>query len=176
VRSTIRVLTVLVIVAIACGDSADPERDGGLGPATSSGSGTTSSPVNGRDVAPTGLPLIDGLPVIDVFAPSESDAGDVPLFRWEAVEGAAEYSLAVRGPDGPLWAWRGTGTQIYFGGLPFERPPGWAGPVMVAGSCWSVLALDRSGHVMAVSELLPVSPAESPGHSCVPGEGGPPGE
>jgi hypothetical protein len=75
------------------------------------------------------------------------------------------------GPDGPLWAWQGGETEIYLGGLPIERPAGMGGPVLTAGSCWSVFAFDTDGHVVASSGLLPVSPSESSGHSCSPGSG-----
>lgn len=73
------------------------------------------------------------------------------------------------GPDGPIWAWRGEETEVRLGALPFDRPTGMGGPVVVPGSCWSVIALDDDGHVAASSDFLPVSPADSVGHTCVPG-------
>jgi hypothetical protein len=152
---------LLVVLGTACG---------GDTPASPSGEDTTTVPP--VEAVPRGQALIEGLPVITILGPLESDAGEAPLFRWSPVDGAARYSLAVLGPDGPLWAWQGEETDVYLGGLPFERPPGWAGPVIVPGTCWSVVALDTDGHVVAVSELLPVSPAESPGHVCIPGGGG----
>lgn len=86
-----------------------------------------------------------------------------------------------RAPRGTTWrywgptAHRGHGeeeeTEIYLGGLPFERPPGWRGPALTAGSYRSVTARDTDGRVMTASEFLPVSPGESAGYSCVPGTG-----
>lgn len=122
--------------------------------------------------APVGLPLIDDLPVIDVLGPPESGAGDVPLFEWSAVDGAADYRLAVVGPAGPQWAWVGDTTEIYFGGLSIERPPGLPGLELADDSCWSVVARDAHGGAIAVSQFLPVSPGEATGHECVPGANG----
>ena len=143
----------------------------GCGPGNGSSDPAGLSVGGEADVAPSGLPLVEGVPVIEVLEPPERGAGEAPLFRWEPVTGASRYSVAVIGPEGPLWAWLGEETEVYLGGLPFERPAGWTGPVIVAGSCWSVIARDADGHVVAVSEFLPVSPLESPGHTCVPGTG-----
>jgi hypothetical protein len=152
---------LVLIAASACA----PEGTNTSQPAGSTGTTGTEGP------APTGVPLVEGLPAIEVLGPPETDAGQAPLFRWKPVEGAASYHLAVLGPDGPLWAWQGTETEVYLGALPFERPAGWAGPVIVTDTCWSVVAHDADGHVTAASPFLPVSPTDSPGKECVPGEG-----
>ena len=120
---------------------------------------------------PTGLPLLEGLAPLAVNGPPVGGAGEVPLFSWELVDGAAVYNLVVLGPDGPIWGWRGVETEIRLGGLPFDRPAGMRGPVIGTDTCWSVIALDTGGHVMAASEFLAVSPGESDGHICVPGSG-----
>lgn len=62
-------------------------------------------------------------------------------------------------------------TEVWPGGLPFERPPGVWGPVIVDGSCWSVVALDHAGHAIAVSDFLAVSPGETARHQCIAGSG-----
>ena len=160
----------LLMATVACSPSDEAGRTDGVASTAEEADGVASTAV-GADVAPSGLPLVEGLAVINVLGPPESGAGEVPLFRWEPVAGASRYLVAVLGPDGPLWGWQGEETEIYLGGLPFERPPGIAGPVIVAGTCWSVMVRDDEGHVMAVSEFLPVSPAESTGHTCVPGTG-----
>jgi hypothetical protein len=134
------------------------------------GTGGTTAPPSGTAAAPTGAPLVPGLPVVELLGPPSTGAGEAPLFRWTAVDGAESYALAVVGPDGPLWAWRGQGTEVYLGGLPFERPPGWAGPVLVPGSCWSVVARDAAGAIVAVSALVPASPDQTAG-TCTPGAG-----
>ncbi len=159
-RRLVPALLAVIVVTAACGSGDESEAPG-----------VEPSIDRAADVAPSGPPLVEGIPSVDVLGPPESGAGEVPLFRWEPVAGASRYLVAVLGPDGPLWGWQGEETEIYLGGLPFERPPGIAGPVIVTGTCWSVMARDAEGHVMAVSEFLPVSPAESVGHSCVPGTG-----
>jgi hypothetical protein len=168
-RLSLLAVAATVMLAASCTSSAadvstteDTQTVGGNG----SGAGIA---------VPSGPPLVEGLPTIVVLGPPESEAGEVPLFEWEPVTGAATYDVSVVGPEGPLWAWRGDETKIHLGGLPFERPPGWAGPVIAGGSCWSVIALDGEGRLMAVSEFLPVSAASSSGHTCVPGSGIDPG-
>jgi hypothetical protein len=171
----------LVTVA-GCGSGDDAE----VSTVGSSGVTEVVSSIGGEDgvessigsetpVAPTGLPLVEGVPVIGVLGPPEEGAGEVPLFRWAPVAGASRYTVAVIGPNGPLWAWQGEETEIYLGGLPFERPPGWPGPVIAPGSCWSVIARGDDGHVIAVGAFLPISPDDSAGHTCVPGSGPNPG-
>lgn len=120
---------------------------------------------------PSGPPLLEGLAPIEVLGPPESEAGETPLFRWSPVEGASTYDLVVLSPDAPIWAWQGPETRIYMGGLEIEPPEGLSVPVIVTGSCWSVVALDAEDQLVAASEFLPVSPGESPGHSCLPGLG-----
>lgn len=155
--------TLVVLLVAACSQAVPPE-----GTAQPQGTGADQ----GTIAAPSGQPLVEGLPQLEVLGPPEARAGEVPLFTWERVEEAATYHLVVLGPDGPLWAWEGEETEVLLGALPFERPPGMGGPVIVAGTCWSVVALDADGHVVAASAFLPVSPAESVGHICVPGSGG----
>jgi len=173
------ILGALLVTAAGCGngdEAATPGVVSSIGETTNVETTNVESSIVGETVvAPFGLPLIEGIPVIDVLGPPESGAGEAPLFRWKPVAGVARYTLAVIGPDGPLWAWQGEETEIYLGGLPFERPPGWSGPVIVAGSCWSVIARGSDGHVMAVSSFLPISPDASTGHNCVPGSGPDPG-
>jgi hypothetical protein len=127
----------------------------------------TAACTGGTEV-PSGRPLVTGLPRIEVLGPPDRGAGDVPLFSWKPVDRAVTYDLVVLGPDGPLWAWRGTQTEVRLGGLPVERPPGMGGPVVVAGTCWSVIALDASGHTIAASDFLSVSPGDSAGGACGP--------
>lgn len=160
-RSTRLVILVLAMTAAACsGDAATDTSTDGTAEVT-----TTAA----KAPAPAGVPLIDGLEQLEVLGPPATGAGEVPLFSWQAVTGAATYDLAILTSAGPLWAWSGAATEIRLGGLPFDRPEGVAGPVLVAGSCWSVVARDTAGHITAASDFFPVSPGESNGHSCEPG-------
>jgi hypothetical protein len=121
-----------------------------------------------------GAMLIGGVETVEVLAPPATGAGPVPVFRWSRVEGAARYDLVVVGPQGPIWAWQGEETEVALGGLASERPEGLGGPILETGSCWSVVALDNHGHVIAASPLLSISPDQTAGPSCRPGEMGAP--
>lgn len=161
-RSTRLLILVLAMTVAACsGDAATDTSSGGAAETTATAAAEAP--------APSGVPLLDGLDQLEVLGPPATGAGEVPLFSWQAVTGAATYDLAILTPAGPLWAWSGAATEIRLGGLPFDRPDGVSGPVLVAGSCWSVIARDTAGHVTAASDYLPVSPGESNGASCEPG-------
>ena len=113
------------------------------------------------DGGPAGEPLGgDAAPgeAVELVAPGEDDAGETPTFEWEPVEGASTYRLVVLNAQGQAtWAWEGAETSVPLGGVA-DRPEGSEGPVLTPGSSWSVAALDAEGHVLAASELRPVSP------------------
>jgi hypothetical protein len=113
-----------------------------------------------------GESIVAGFLVVDLVEPSSSGAGEYPLFGWEPVTGAASYQLVVSGPSGPTWAWEGSETEIRLGALEGEPPSGYGGPRLAGPSCWSVVALDADGHVVAASEVVPVSPGDGPAQSC----------
>jgi hypothetical protein len=113
-----------------------------------------------------GESIVAGIPVVELAGPSSADAGEYPLFGWEPVTGAASYQLVISGPSGPIWAWEGSATEIRLGALESEPPAGYGGPRLAGPSCWSVVALDTDGHVVAASEVVPVSPGEEPAQSC----------
>jgi hypothetical protein len=121
-----------------------------------------------------GTLLIGGVEPLEVLGPPATGAGSVPVFSWSPVAGATLYDLVVVGPSGPIWAWQGEETEVALGGLPIERPEGLGGPVLETGSCWSVVALDGNGHVIAASPLLPVAPDQASAPPCQPGEMGAP--
>jgi hypothetical protein len=174
-RNPAALLAAAALALSACsgGEGPGATSPAGTGPEASASAttGAGSASTTPGAPAPSGEPLVAGVPPIVVLAPAAENAGDAPRFAWEPVESASGYSLAVLGPDGPVWGWQGEETEIYLGGLPFERPPGWAGPVLPEAACWSVIARGADGHVVAVSELLPVSPAAAPDFDCVPGAG-----
>ena len=135
--------------------------------------GAEASPTIGApaDTGSVGQAVLVELPAIEILAPGDSEAGSVPLFRWEPFDAAVTYQLTVLGAEGPLWAWQGEATEVYLGGLPFERPPGWAGPTLDTAACLSVRARDAEGDVIAASAMLPLSPGPALGHTCLPGTG-----
>ena len=161
---------IVVLAATGCGgDTTTSDTEPSQGTAVEQNDPGQSTPESTEP--PTGLPLLEDLSPLAVNGPPVSGAGEVPLFSWEPVDDTAVYNLVVLGPDGPIWGWRGVETEIRLGGLPFERPAGVRGPVIRTDTCWSVIALDTDGHVVAASEFLAVSPEESEGHICVPGSG-----
>lgn len=114
---------------------------------------------NGGGESAAGTPIDAGLPALTLIAPETTGAGEVPGFEWEGVDGAVRYRLVVLDGNGePLWSWNGAETKVNLGGLPGERPEGVSGPVITAGSTWSVVAFDADGTALAVSNLRPVSP------------------
>ena len=164
VRITCATLALLAfgIVAAACGaDVPDKPTAGGAGPVT----GDVAA-ADGPEATMTGsgatLPrpaLFADLPLIDLVAPAETNAGRAPTFEWMAVAGAATYRLSVLAPDAPSWAWLGTDTSVRYGGV----PDGVGGPSLRPGSWWSVAALAEDGTITAMSDLRAVSPADDRG-------------
>ena len=135
----VRVTVVAAIVLSAC--TGDGEGAGGAadGEGESVGGGAVES-------------------TVELTAPAEEGASEVPTFEWEPVEGAASYRLVVLDAEGnATWSWEGPETSVALGGVP-DRPEGAEGPVLTPGSTWSVAALDAEGHVVAVSAARPVSP------------------
>ena len=159
IRRTLAVLIVAGLALAACGSggSGGPRGDGADDAASpagaSSGSGTPTVLVRPG--------IFADLPEVTLLAPGAEDAGLVPEFSWEAVDGAASYRLSILGPDRPLWAWSGTDTTVSLGLRegPSEAVPGLELP---PGSWWSVAALDDDGQVVAVSALRSVSPEDAP--------------
>ncbi len=157
-RVGIRRLTALMTVAAAlataagCTAAADgaSSGDGGSDGRTTGGGGSTESS------SAISAPGVDS--VVELRGPAETGAGSIPTFEWSAVDGAGAYRLVVKDAQGnATWAWEGTDTAIALGAVP-DREEGDGGPILTEGSFWSVVALDGEGHVVAVSELRPVSP------------------
>jgi hypothetical protein len=106
--------------------------------------------------SPIAAPGVDS--TVELMAPPVTGAGSIPTFEWSAVEGTGAYRLVVQDAEGDaIWAWEGTGTSVALGAVP-DREEGDGGPILTAGSHWSVVALNGDGHVIAVSTLRPVSP------------------
>ncbi len=145
-------LGVLALALVACTGGGGDEGDGGAGLAT--GASGASGPAGSTPPAVPGLEE-----AVTLTSPPTEGAGEVPSFAWDAVPDAATYRLVVLGPGGEaIWAWEGRATSVNLGGLPGQRPVGEPGPVIEPGSSWSVAALDREGHVVALSPGRLVSP------------------
>lgn len=98
----------------------------------------------------------------DGASPVEAEVGSVPTFEWAPIDGAALYRLAVLGSEGPIWAWEGPETTVNLGGLVGDRPEGMAGPVVLAGTSWSVAAFDEAGRVLEVVGPIVLSEGGAP--------------
>ena len=98
-------------------------------------------------------------PLVTLLGPAQTNAGVGPTFEWTPVDGATSYRLSVVGPDGPIWVWEGTETTVALALRPDPRPASAPALEIVAGSSWSVAALDAAGDLIAISGNRPVSPA-----------------
>jgi hypothetical protein len=145
------VLVVVSALAAACGGESAQN-------VTTSASDPASGASGPAPTRPRPAALAD-LPLVELVAPGATNAGRAPTFRWGTVAGAAAYRLTVLGSDAPRWSWQGNASEVRYGGV----PEGVDGPSLVAGSWWSVAALDESGALVALSELRAVSPASDPG-------------
>jgi len=131
-----------------------------------SGAPTSVGQTGGEDTAASGQDQGSGEP----FAPfpgvanielmtATTGAGVKPLFEWSLVDGATRYSLFLQFSDGqPYWSWLGSSTSVYLGG--YDTPPSEdaAGPILLDGMSWAVIALDAEGNVIASSKLQSISP------------------
>ena len=103
------------------------------------------------------LLLIGGTP-IEQLTPDQG-VGTYPLFEWTAVPGAARYLLFVFDADGVMfWAWEGTATSVYLGGLDQPPTPGGMGPALDVPMSWAVIAFDAGGNLVAGSPTRPIAP------------------
>jgi hypothetical protein len=141
------VLSAVLLLTLACslggagaGDDAPPDSEGG-------------AVESGQAFAP-----FAGLESIELLTPTQG-AGTKPLFEWSPVEGAARYALLVYFPDGePYWAWTGAETSVYLGGGHEAPPEDAAGPSLVEGMSWAVLAFDGENNLIASSATRPIAP------------------
>jgi hypothetical protein len=119
----------------------------------------TSDPGDATD-SPDGTPapLFGGIAARVVLLTPISGGGTRPLLEWEPIPDADHYGAYVYAPDGSIyWAWTGRQTSVHVGGEPQLRE-GAAGPSVVDGMSWAVIAYDAELLPMAVSELRPISP------------------
>lgn len=161
------------MLVAACGggdddsDSVGPEvttADGPEGTTAPPSSKTTTAAASTTSVPPTTttVPVSEfaegfRLPTIAIVSAPEG-GGERPDLAWQPVDGAADYQLTVLDPDGGFyWGWRGATSDVPFGGRP-RLVPGAAGPRVVAGMTWTVVALDADNRPLAAGGPAPLSP------------------
>ncbi len=161
----VMVVLVVALVAASCNtaDASDPKRT-----PVGTDTGSDREPATAPTIA-SGEILLEGLPAIEPTSPPSAGAGHYPLFSWEPVPAAEAYQVVVSGPAGPIWAWEGPDPRIRFGGLTDEPPADYGGPSLDGPGCWSVVALDADGHVIAASAVVPVTPGDEGPIACAPG-------
>lgn len=107
--------------------------------------------------APAATPVVPGIPTI-VTTTSGTGLGARPVLRWEPAAGAASYLVGVVVPaGGPLWAWRGAGPEVAYGGGPVDDPDT-TGAWLTQPAEWFVVAFDAAGAVVGVSAPAPIAP------------------
>ena len=142
------VAVILSALVAGCSSPGTTTQTGGNGAAS------------GAPTEPPSEPFVpfSGLTTIELLTAS-SGAGEKPLFEWSPVDGAAQYSLFLQFTDGqPYWSWLGNSTSVYLGGSAEPPPADAAGPILLDGMSWAVIALDAEGNVIASSNLQSISP------------------
>jgi hypothetical protein len=140
---------VILFSVVACSGSQQPSASDSGGTAPASG---PQQGVNEPFLPFTGLEQVELLT-------ATSGVGEKPLFEWSAVSGGSSYALFLYFSDGnPYWAWSGESTSIYLGGYTSAPPADAAGPILVDGMAWAVIAFDTSGNVIASSDKQLISP------------------
>lgn len=182
-RTTIAGL-VLLLAACSGGDSEPSRADEPAGadasapttaamadteqPADSTIAPATTQPVGGADSGdaepvvtepPTTTttvppPAIDvGRTVVQTTPTSGNPA--TPTLAWEAVEGAASYTVMVADAEGSTWwTWEGAELEVALGGV----ASGAAALQTEAGVTWTVFAHGDDGGLLAASPRRPLDP------------------
>jgi hypothetical protein len=132
---------------------------GGLAAGSAAVATTPPPSVEDASIDQSGEPLDLGLAPVTLLAPATTGAGERPAFRWEAVDGATSYALAViTAADEPLWAWQGAATEVILGGWSTPPPAEAFGPLLLGEADWFVVAFDAAGVPIANSVIRPVAP------------------
>ena len=110
-------------------------------------------------------PVIDGplvfaaldVPIIGITS-GTGGQGSRPVLAWVPVDDAAHYEVSLFAPSGEMyWAWSGATPAIPVGGEPLLGPNS-AGPAVIEGMSWYVLAIDAEGLIIGQSPLVTTHP------------------
>jgi hypothetical protein len=158
-------ILALALGTPGCSDSAGPFETT-TGQATTTGQeSTTTGPAQTTTQAggtTSTVPAAQFLPIggtpIEQLTP-EQGVSAYPLFEWTAVPDAARYLLFVFDTNGVMyWAWDGTATSVYLGGLDQPPTPGSMGPTLDGPMAWAVIAFDVGENLIASSTQRPITP------------------
>ena len=101
---------------------------------------------------------VDGIEQIELATP-ETGNGELPVFKWEAVEGASLYMVIVHRQDGKAyWAWEGSENEVILGNIQDQNTINSGGPRLLEPMTWAVVALDKDDKFIASSILQRISP------------------
>lgn len=118
---------------------------------------TTDSVEDSTTTTTVVAPLDFDIPAIEVTTPTSGE-GPRPELSWEPVPETVFYLVTVYTPSGdPYWAWQGEKTAVHVGGEP-QLEPDAAGPSVVDGMTWEVVAVGPSDEPLAASGLMEISP------------------
>jgi len=130
----------LVLVLASCGGDGPTTTTAGDGAATTGAAEETTSTTLRQD-SPIAADM--GLASMVILTPEEG-LGERPDLAWEPVDGASMYRVTVLGPDGAFyWGWMGEETSVPLGGYPRLEDAA-AGPRIVSGMTWTVVAFDAA--------------------------------
>lgn len=146
---------VLMLTTAACGDD---DTTATTAPGGTTIPGATSSTTSGDAATTTSTtiaadPFLPGLGLEPIAQTTPTSGNEPrPLLAWEALDGAATYTVVVFDADGnPWWSWQGDATEVYLGGFQTDAEIG--GPVAGAGVTWVVYAYDADGRTAGASPL-----------------------
>lgn len=135
-------LTTTTSTGVATSDRAEVATTTGGAPATTSNAESGS---------------VRDLGIDTITLQSSDEGGPHPTLRWEPVDGAETYWLTLRdGTGGVYWAWSGPDTSVRVGGG--TSPELNQTAALHEPMSWSVIAIDESGTLIALSSRGTVSP------------------
>jgi len=139
---------------IATGDTTTTTTDTTV-PGKTSAASTTAVPTT-TTTQPPRL-LLPGLDPLELTGPTSGE-GLHPELSWKPFEGAGHYVLYLYTPEGEMyWSWQGNETSVPVGGRP-QLPDDAAGPAVIEGMSWAVVAYDADQIPIGSSELAPIGP------------------